>query len=58
MFMLAGLLRENEAISVQRAFEKLGIKINYIDASDVFLSKLKKSERSRKKTQDYWAYFY
>lgn len=49
LFINNGLLRENEAISVQRAFEKLGIKINYIDASEVFLSKLKKVKDPEKK---------
>jgi len=42
LFINNGLLRKNEEMIVQKAFEKLGIKINYIDASEIFLSKLQK----------------
>ncbi|MGB9743943.1 MAG: glutamine-hydrolyzing GMP synthase [Desulfurella sp.] len=41
VFINNGLLRQNEEVSVQKAFEKLGIKINYIDASELFLTRLK-----------------
>lgn len=42
VFINNGLLRYQEEIRVQKAFEELGIKINYIDASEIFLSKLEK----------------
>lgn len=42
VFINNGLLRYQEEIKVQKAFEELGIKINYIDASEIFLSKLEK----------------
>lgn len=49
VFINNGLLRKEEETNVQKAFERLGIKINYIDASELFLSKLKKVKDPEKK---------
>ncbi len=51
VFINNGLLRKDEEQSVQKSFEKLGIKINYVDASEIFLSRLqniKDPEQKRK----------
>lgn len=41
IFVDTGLLRLNEAEEVRRNFEKLGIKLHFVDASQRFLEKLK-----------------
>ena len=41
VFVDNGLLRTNERLQVEAMFAKLGIKINSIDASELFLEKLK-----------------
>lgn len=41
IFVDTGLLRLNEAEEVKRNFEKLGIKLHFVDASDRFLRRLK-----------------
>ena len=42
IFINHGLLRENEENEVNKAFkDKRGIKVNYVDASELFLSRLK-----------------
>ncbi len=51
IFVNNGLLRKNEAQEILTSFERLGISLDYVDASDRFLSKLDSvtdPERKRK----------
>lgn len=51
VFVDTGLMRLNEGEEVRRNFERLGIKLNYIDAEERFLDKLRNvvdPERKRK----------
>ncbi len=41
VFVNNGLLRENEAEYVMDSFKRLGVNVNYVDASELFLNRLK-----------------
>ena len=57
VFVNNGLLRKGEAESVQRVFgQNLHMKLQYVDATKAFLSKLRGVTRSRTQTQNHWAH--
>jgi GMP synthase (glutamine-hydrolysing) len=49
IFVNNGVLRKNEAESVQHSFKDMGLNLKYVDASQEFLSKLKGVEDPEKK---------
>ncbi len=49
IFVNNGVLRKNEAESVQQSFKNMGLNLKYVDASQDFLSKLKGVEDPEKK---------